>query len=165
MPRLSRRQKRRISKFGKWHIYELEKGIGWPFLPPDECFHGDMEAIAAAWEELREIVLRQWVAQHPMSRPWAWWHFDAPERRQRINGVHPHDNPERQRHCTQWEAEHPHVARQHAYKLWYGRPSCLCIRDDFDARYESQREYLTRLNLLTDHELAALKAASHHPKD
>ena len=30
------------------------------------------------WRQWRESLLAAWVAEHPGTRPWAWWQFDAP---------------------------------------------------------------------------------------
>jgi hypothetical protein len=154
MPRLKRRSKSRLAGFTRWHRYELETGIGWPFLPQDQCFHGDREAIEAAWNELRVPFMRQWIAEHPGSRPWAWWEFDAPERRQCVNDVHPFDRPDRWRETDRLCCAE---IQRRTYSLWYGCPALLGP-GDFDCRFESQPDYLDRLGLLTAQERAAIEA-------
>src|SRR4051812_27656415 len=39
------------------------------------------------WGVIRAEVVATWAAAHPGTRPWAWWHFTAPEPRQRLGGV------------------------------------------------------------------------------
>lgn len=41
----------------------------------------------ALWSEHGEVVLRQWVAERPGSRPSCWWRFDAPVPRVRCGGI------------------------------------------------------------------------------
>lgn len=33
---------------------------------------------AEAWKTCGSELLRQWIKERPGTRPWAWWHFDAP---------------------------------------------------------------------------------------
>jgi hypothetical protein len=47
--------------------------------PPDDV-------LSAAWEELREELIAEQVAETPGTRPWAWWKWDAPEPRRVITG-------------------------------------------------------------------------------
>ncbi len=30
------------------------------------------------WEQLRDTIMAEWIRNHPGTRPWAWWGFDAP---------------------------------------------------------------------------------------
>ncbi len=94
-----------------------------------------MKQMREDWETHREEMLAKWIAEHPGSRPFCWWMFDAPTRRETIDGsVHPFDRPERKSLC----------------ELFFGVPRIVvgegCVR------YESQRHYLTRLGLLTSDE-------------
>ncbi|MCX5659427.1 MAG: hypothetical protein NTW19_06845, partial [Planctomycetota bacterium] len=43
-----------------------------------------------------------------------------------------------------------------------GKPATLATRDDFDACYESQHDYLARLDLLTSEEAALIAARGGH---
>jgi hypothetical protein len=121
--------------------------------------------VREAWEIFREQILIDWVRREPrpgghggpFTRPWAWWYFDAPERRHRLNGVHPFDNPERQDHIREFDEKHPGSARD-ACSLYFGLPGMLVIHDDFEAVFESEQEYLIRLNLLVDFECRLLEA-------
>jgi hypothetical protein len=38
-------------------------------------------AAGAMWEAMREELLAVWVQEHPGTRPWGWWEYDAPEDR------------------------------------------------------------------------------------
>jgi hypothetical protein len=85
----------------------------------------DDGALRLAWEQLRDELLAEHVAEHPGSRPWAWWRWDAPEPRRQVRpGPEPIGPP-----------------------TWYGMPARYrgIPPDDM---YESERAYLTRLNLL-----------------
>ena len=62
--------------------------------------------------------------------------------------VHPFDDVVRRRHVEDVAKRHP-AFRETAYKLFYGKPGCLCVLDDFEAQYETETAYLHRLNLLT----------------
>lgn len=93
-----------------------------------------------AWELLGDEILAAWVEDKPLTRPWAWWKFTAPEPRQRIDGgVHPHDDPRRPVGFPK--------------QLEWGIPrNVALVPGDTKAKYETEREYLERLDLLTDHE-------------
>jgi hypothetical protein len=109
----------------------------------------DYDALRAGWEILRGELLPKWIAEHPGTRPYAWWLFDAPERRQRTDGVqHPFDNRVRRQRI---EAAGEGLKKT-GYELYYGRPRALVVKDDFEAEYESEMAYLMRLDLLTDAE-------------
>lgn len=152
MPRLKRRSKNRMAGFTSWHRHELEYGHAYEFIPHDEAFHGDREAMQVAWQSMGSIILREWIAKHPGTRCWAWWAFDAPERRQCLNGPHPFDRPDSWRETDKLCAD----MQRRVYSLSYGCPS-LYGPGDFDCQFESQPDYLDRLGLLSDHEQAALR--------
>lgn len=45
-------------------------------------------ALAAWWHAVRGELLRDWIAEFPGRRPFAWWLFDAPEpHRRRLGGI------------------------------------------------------------------------------
>ncbi len=44
-----------------------------------EIFAWEKEARRVAWEDLREGLLADWIEEHPGTRPWAWWKYDAPK--------------------------------------------------------------------------------------
>jgi hypothetical protein len=37
------------------------------------------DGMREAWRRHGGVLLAQWVAQHPGTRPWAWWMFEAPD--------------------------------------------------------------------------------------
>lgn len=184
MPRVKRRTKRRRTGYTDAHIRQLLTGHEWfgDAFGRDDRGTLDVDAMREAWEALRGELLPKWIAEHPGTRPYAWWVFDAPERRRRIGTMrplypvkeidhmtpephcelvedgkpHPFDNPERNAKVDEWRRTYPDVANRAAYKLYFGKPSCLMTADDFEAAYESEAEYLDRLELLTDDERAVL---------
>ena len=133
MPRKTRR-KRRTNKYNEWHLHQLATGHCYI---AGTAFDDDMEALQVAWEQLRDRFMEVWKAEFAGTRPHAWWKFDAPERRQRIDGnPHPFDNQERK-----------------DFQLRYGKPRMLVLTDDFMAEYEGQLEYLLRLGLIEPEEV------------
>jgi hypothetical protein len=106
----------------------------------------DLDLARAAWEELREELLAEFIADRPFERPAAWWWFDAPEPRR--EATEREDNP---------DAEN-----------WVGSPAWWANhreRPEADALAsrgcESFRAYLTRLGLLTPEELHLAKIERH----
>jgi len=45
------------------------------------------EATRRLWMQHRQEILDQWQDTQPCRRPWAWWLFESPGRRQRLGGV------------------------------------------------------------------------------
>lgn len=154
-----------LANYTRHHLRELLRGS---CFFPDVGFRGNVEAMHRAWRAVRGEVLRQWTQAHPGTRPHAWWRFDAVERRQRIDGKpHPFDNPERQALVDKIAAQ-PGTSPTYGaamYALSWGKPCSLCLRDDFAAVYETERQYLERLDLLTADERAALADADHEEGD
>jgi hypothetical protein len=147
------------------HIHELESGHSWygGFAPG---FNSKLKPgtgawfeAGAAWDILRDQILREWIdpdhrridctamRRGAGTRPWAWWHLDKRERRRRLNGVHPFDIPARIAEVARREALYPGQAIE-LTKLHFGTPGAMFFQpDDFEARYESQPQYLQRLGL------------------
>lgn len=134
MPRRSK-LRRRSSGWSDQHIEILRNGNDWFELFRDEI---DQHA---AWRDLQKEIMAEWLKEQPGTRPWAWWRFDLPAgtRRQRINGLHPHDDPEN---------DLPSI-------LWYGMPQYQ-RPVDLQALYESEASFLKRLNLCSTAELKFL---------
>jgi hypothetical protein len=89
-----------------------------------------------------------WKVEFAGTRPHVWWKFEAPERRQRIDGnAHPFDQPERK-----------------DFQLRYGKPRMLVLIDDFMAEYEGQLEYLLRLGLIESEEVKKFQEKTQHSK-
>lgn len=118
------------------------------------------------WNRYRDELLREWIASRPGSRPFAWWLFDATGRRETIDGsVHPFDRPERRKLCDEWHARYPRVGHDRLfYELFYGRPRIVV--GEGMVHYESEREYLARLGLLTrDERESNCKDLGQHTKE
>ncbi len=109
----------------------LLTGHDWNFLDGPDPASVDLKA---AWEELRDELLAEHIAEHPGTRPRAWWRFDAPGPRRQIN-----PGPE-----TFGPAD------------FYGKPSKYrgVPPDDM---FEAQRADLTRHKLIGTDERAALE--------
>lgn len=148
MPRLVRRSKfRRMPASSSGRVtHNLRTGQDWWWL--DASLGGcsdppiDDDILRAAWSEVGGEILAEWIAENPGTRPAGWWSFSAPERRRRINGAHPLDNPARPAGFNE---------------LRFGKPRCLCCLDDFEATFESETDFLRRLNLLDAEEENHLK--------
>ncbi len=108
----------------------------------------DREGLRALWSELRDELLGEWVAEHPFTRPFAWLLFEATEPRLPVSG-------EAAAEAHEWTGAHNHF-RQHCF---LGINRLLGIEDDSrdsKAAFESEKQYVIRLGLLTDAELALL---------
>ena len=143
MPRRSRHQRRQRIVYSESQRLQLETGID---FFEDAWGNGDQfdaRAAAVAWSRLREEMLVAHVAEHPCTRPWAWWRFEElPPRatvRPKARDIPP--EPSRpypwDRPCPSWEAMR---------------------RGEW---FEAQAEYLRRHGLLTRSEALYLKA---HPE-
>lgn len=146
MPRRTRTRRLPRQEYGKWHRFHLTTGTSFKGrLGPDFGYREDFDpaAAVAAWAELREEILREHIAAHPCTRPWAWWELEGDrELRRRVDGgAHPCDVlglPSR-----------------------YGLPCGAYGPEDVDALYESVAAYLARLGLLTRREKAYIE---NHPE-
>lgn len=144
MPRVKRKNLKSTALTER-HINELLVGNLGQF---------DSEVAAReAWEEHRAVLLDEWIADNPCTRPYSWWAFDAPERRRCLNGLHPHD-------CPAYKAQIERVGGPSSYggaafALSYGVPRLGhgCEQCAESPEFEIEAEYLARLGLLTEHEL------------
>jgi len=92
----------------------------------------DEERARQAWFEIGDELVAEHIHRNGAgTRPWAWWRWSAPEPRRRVDGG----------------AERPAGTR-----LSFGRPAELRNTEDFEAEYESEREFLARLGLLAKEE-------------
>ena len=76
---------------------------------------------AEEWSTWREMILEEWAAARPGSRPWAWWAFEAPGPRRQV-GPGP---------------------RSIGPQLWFGVPRFLEAPPAV-GQYETERGYLKR---------------------
>ncbi len=138
MPRVSRRikRRRRASGYTQRHIEHLERGsVDWF----GDLFGDNYPSEVEAWVALKDDILSAWVTEHPRSRPWGWWQYDAPGYRERIDGKpHPFEDPDRPENMK---------------KLLFGKPCCYTCQDDWDAKYETEDSFLRRHELLLPEEL------------
>lgn len=85
MPRKPRRAKQTRPTIKPIEIYFLQHGTieGGPVDPETEgdIFFKNVDkgySWLPIWKEIRDKVMADWINEHPASRPWAWWMFDAP---------------------------------------------------------------------------------------
>jgi hypothetical protein len=122
---------------------------------------GDDEAIRAAWAALQSTIMPAWIQRRPGTRPWAWWKFEAPERRRTVGGrIHPFDDPRRKLAVA--KSDRKNFWRV-AYALHRGMPRMFLMPFDEDCQrdfmhnilagrdseiFEPEWSYLQRHNLL-----------------
>lgn len=156
MPRKQRTRRQRPDDYHEGHRLQMKIGadfglFGGPAFGNDEDF--DREGAVAAWAVLRGEILAEHIAEHPCTRPWAWWHLESRELRRRVDGgIHPCEDASRK----VWPSIDDGTGRIRPY---YGLPCCYSGDHggrDFEALYESVAAYLFRLNLLTKAERAYL---------
>ena len=90
------------------------------------------DRLRALWFEHREQLLEEWIAEHPHSRPWAWWQFESSEPRRQIGGRGILMS-QRYRNLNQ------------LYER--GMPLFDSVELDDPPRFESERNYLDRLGI------------------
>lgn len=152
MPVKRRAGYRRRQGYTRWHRYQLRSGhdffgLAWGRDTPWRRL--DVQGMHDGWTDLGVEVLGTWIVDFPGRRPFAWWAFDSPELRRRIDGKpHPWNSPERWALLEGW----PFRSVLSSYKLSYGKPSSWLSTDDRDAVYESESTYLDRLDLFVGRE-------------
>lgn len=113
-----------------------------------------LERMKTDWVLYRDQILADWVTKHPGTRPWAWWQFDATARREPVDGSqHPFDRSERKRYAAKWQRLYPKRDLR-LFELLYGMPA---ISLGERCTFETEAQYLTRLNLLLPGEAESLK--------
>lgn len=145
MPRRRRTRRLPCKEYHAGHVRQLITGYDFKIAPGPAWGRGKdfrRDEAVVAWAELREGILIEHIAQHPCTRPWAWWHLKSRELRRRVDGgAHPCEADERRRG-----------------EVWYGLPRYISGAEEFDALYESVPAYLARLGLLTKAERGHLAA-------
>lgn len=164
MTRLHRRLRER-EEITEEHIEALTVGYDWwhSFRGPGDNDETELENKRAAWEMLGENLINEWAKDCPFTRPIGFWQFSAPELRRCLTGVHPFQRPEFVAHCEEMELEYPGYA-QRVRKMVRGVP-CISGPPGLQGSelYESERDYLLRLDLLTDYERELLAQESQTP--
>jgi hypothetical protein len=123
------------------HFYQSLSGTG--FFPESRLTDSALQEL---WQEWHTELLALHIGCFPGSRPYAWWNYEAPEPRQRIDGL-PHPFT---------DVRYP----AHSKVLSYGKPRYLFVLGDEEEEFESQADYLKRLKLLTGEELRRLRAVA-----
>lgn len=112
-------------------------------------------ARTAAWQEHGQTITEAWVLEHPGTRPWAWWAFDATEARRCVVGA---DLLMPKRVPTDWAF---------VWKQDWGVPAFVQSRPlgyvGLPA-VESEAAYLARLGLLGVAERTALADDAFEPE-
>jgi hypothetical protein len=126
---------------GDGDVWALVTGSFFEFCLDFCATEEDDETKKLLWEKLRDDIVREHIKYIPTTRPWAWWRFDSTEPR-RVLGLD-HDPDESNGHDSD---DLPAVVED-PKELYFGLPS------HYDGYvYETERDYLKRLDLLTDSE-------------
>jgi hypothetical protein len=136
----------------RWEQFLLHSkgGLQWRFPPHRPELAAEW---LPAWSARRDELLRRWIAEHPGTRPYAWWVHDRPagELRRHVAGGG----------CTvdrQYIPGSVRVEHQRYIICRTPTPGCERVyRADDEARpiWETELEFLRRLNLLTANERKA----------
>lgn len=134
-----------------------------PSAPRFLYFMAEAE-IKAAWCQVRNEILDEWVRERPGTRPRVWWRYEAPGPRRRVGGT--------------GQAAHEVSAHVEVYE--WGLPTYWVSQADVDERgadsagvavdpsdppcFESQAIFLERLGLLRPGELERLTEADSEPE-
>ncbi|MEQ1955970.1 hypothetical protein [Mesorhizobium sp. CN2-181] len=135
-------------------------------------FYDDHE-IRFMWDDFRDVLLGDWIAEHPGTRPWAWWKYDTLENRLRIGGKGTATHDALAAVAARFEMGLPACGYVDRFLHDYYNGVAVDIRGnwivngykpgDFVAEvydpadpptFESEVEYLARLGLLFDGEAA-----------
>ncbi len=151
-----------------------------PGIPRDFYFWEERD-IRAAWDEVQESILADWIDRYPGRRPRFWWKFEAPEPRQRLGGTgtpchevlahapyYPFGVPVFW--VSQWDADFYNGRRcdvngnRIGTKYKEGDFAGVPIDPQDPPLYESEAEYLRRLGLLLPGERKRLSPDDFAPE-
>jgi hypothetical protein len=131
-------------QLGYADLIYLQSGL---YYPVCNFIHdkNDVETLNDLWWNLREDLLTQHIKRHPGTRCWAWWHLEQDREQRRVVGLDRDEDEENGHGDERLPAfEDPSLPAWARGKTYFGRPSV------YDGHvYETQREYLARLHLLT----------------
>ena len=144
MPKLKRRQKRR-REYDEVERESFLSGVTFTNrYSPLHRLRITKEEWRAAWHELRDELMPEWIEAHPFTRPLGYWEADADQPRLPVDG-------EAAIEARDWMEAHHHY-RQYSF-LWLNwRLGVTDDSRDEKAPFESEPQYLIRLDLLTDEE-------------
>jgi hypothetical protein len=81
VPRRPRKQQAADTLAGLHRELRRDLECGYGFFQEYET----KEEMAAAWDAVGKELLREWIAENPATRPYAWWLFDHGKERPVIN--------------------------------------------------------------------------------
>ena len=114
----------------------------------------------ALWEEFKAECLPMYIKKNPGQRPVPWWLYEAPEQRKRLGGTGTPDFEVLNVYPT-YEKGVPCMYITKSMQLYYTQCNSafpgVAIDPENPPVYETELEYLQRLNLLTPGEKKALK--------
>lgn len=109
-------------------------------------FHlsGNFNRLRLIWDAVKDEIMTGWIKENPCARPYAFWLFDAPERRRKVSGS--------------GDGWRPGMAidSEGEPKYWQ-----LSWKKKDPPCFESQAGFLERYNFLNDVERKILKG---HPE-
>jgi hypothetical protein len=121
------------------------------FMLAGRVMRGDYGQLHALWREHGAIVLADWIAEAPGTRPFAWWVLDATEARRCLRGAEhllPANGP---------------GAWQFVWRRALGIPAYQSL-GHFTVSFEAQATFLARLALLSAAERPALNDEAFEPE-
>jgi len=168
MPIKKVKPKKKTKPTPEWLINGLKTGE-WPKAGEEGCFDRFTRKFGKEWAKHKKEIMPGWINEHPGTRPWAWWKFDAPEMRKRLSG---NGDPDFEHlgvkklfnfgipthFMEQWMVDYYNGRLKHVdggfVKCKWKEGDCDAIAYDPDDPpvYETEYEYLKRLNLLTKSE-------------
>jgi hypothetical protein len=149
MPRVRRKKKMRLD-YTRQERNMLTHGVSFT-CPRFGCFRRNninWPVLEAAWRDLEAEILPEWIVSNPFTRPVGWLLFDAKQPRLPVVG-------EQAIESLEWSREHCH-SRQYFFFDINRRLHIDDGSNNSEELFESEKQYLCRLNLLTDGERALL---------
>jgi hypothetical protein len=134
-----------VDTFEKAHIFGGRSLIRIPGVITDLA--DDPESWGEIWSELREELLPEWIAEHPGTRPLAWWVFEHQNERPVLHPMRPDAEATVRKEQTYLGILHTQIAHG------YGAPD-----GELWPFQEGETDYLDRMGLLEMAEREALEA-------
>ena len=165
--RTKRRRRCKLDDYLEYYLAFLAHGDSSLDLIPQALTHDYFkrelfleERLEPVWNRHRDTIIGNHIAKHPGTRPWGWWQFETTEDRRLIGD--PEDVGIKLGDST---------GRTYPYRMHFGIPFRYVVdgylvyslgsHEEWDAIFESlfetERDYLTRLHLLTQEERVALE--------